>query len=176
MTVRAEYCGDSKEPRESCPEAPSSSLGVGRRVPWAFPLHPLTPLTAKAKSQAWPPPTANAPGRPLLQGACTVTALLHPYLGPSQPTGGSQGRWGGLRGNKLPVSSSSPPTPTPGPLGSWRHTGRCWHFSLFLSCLSAWGAPHSHLWSPRLLYPDSALMPSFPGLCTASSSLSSSRP
>lgn len=113
--MRAEYCGDSKEPRESCPEAPSSSLGVGRRVPWAFPLHPLTPLTAKAKSQAWPPPTANAPGRPLLQGACTVTALLHPYLGPSQPTGGSQGRWGGLRGNKLPVSSSSPPHPHPWP-------------------------------------------------------------
>lgn len=48
-TVMAEYCGDSKEPQGVCHEVPTSSLGVGHWVPWAFPFHPLTPLTVKAR-------------------------------------------------------------------------------------------------------------------------------
>lgn len=49
-------------------------------------------------------------------------------------------------------------------------------FELHLELLICLGCPHSYLWFTWLLYPDSGQMPSFPGHCTASSSLSCSLP
>lgn len=92
-TVMAEYCGDSNEPQGACHEVPTSSLGVGHRVPWVFPLHPLTPLTVKArklKARTGQQPHCHRAASPPrhVYGDCPASPL-HP-LNP-QPTGGSQG-------------------------------------------------------------------------------------